>query len=86
MWVSGGAPGALVSTRVFSAIAGHDVPDSGSANVPVVDHSVDVRRGLDGSRIGVRPDCFFHHLQAPVHAAIKDALDALTGLGAGEFD
>ena len=67
---------------MFSAIAGHDVRDPGSANVPVVDYSADLRRGVDGLRIGVVPDYFFHHLQAPVHAAIKDALDTLTGLGA----
>lgn len=67
---------------LFSAIAGHDLRDPGSAHVPVVDYSADLRRGVEGLRIGVIPDYFFHHLQAPVHAAVTAALETFTGLGA----
>jgi len=67
---------------MFSAIAGHDVRDPGSANIPVVDYAVDVRRGVEGLRIGVVPDYFFHNLQAPVHAALTDALQTLVEMGA----
>jgi len=67
---------------MFSAIAGHDVRDPGSANVPVVDYAVDVLRGVEGLRIGVVPDYFFHNLQAPVHAALTDALQTLVEMGA----
>lgn len=71
---------------LFSAIAGHDLRDPGSAYVPVVDYSADLRRGVEGLRIGVIPDYFFHHLQAPVHAAVIAALETFTGLGARVVD
>jgi len=71
---------------LFSAIAGHDVRDPGSANVQVVDYSADLRRGVEGLRIGIIPDYFFHHLQAPVHAAVTAALETFTGTGARVVD
>ena len=67
---------------MFNAIAGHDPRDTGTANVPVVDYTSDLGRGVRGLRVGVIPDYFFHHLQAPVHEAVTAALDTLTGLGA----
>ncbi len=71
---------------LFSAIVGHDLRDPGSANVQVVDYFADLRRGVEGVRIGVIPDYFFHHLQAPVHAAVMAALETFTGLGARVVD
>jgi aspartyl-tRNA(Asn)/glutamyl-tRNA(Gln) amidotransferase subunit A len=67
---------------MFNAIAGHDPRDAGTANVPVVDYTSDLGRGVQGLRVGIIPDYFFHHLQAPVHDAVRSALDTLTGLGA----
>ena len=67
---------------MFGAIAGHDPKDEGSAAVPVVDYTADLDCGVQGIRIGVVPGYFFDHLQPPVEAAVRDALDALTGLGA----
>jgi aspartyl-tRNA(Asn)/glutamyl-tRNA(Gln) amidotransferase subunit A len=71
---------------MFSAIAGHDPRDPGSAHVPVVDYSADLRRGVDGLRIGIIPDYFFHHLQPPVYTAVMAALETLTGMGARIVD
>jgi aspartyl-tRNA(Asn)/glutamyl-tRNA(Gln) amidotransferase subunit A len=71
---------------MFNTIAGHDPRDAGTANVPVVDYTSDLGRGVQGLRVGIIPDYFFHHLQAPVHAAVTSALDTLTGLGATRID
>ncbi len=71
---------------MFGAIAGHDPRDEASATVPVVEYTADLRRGVDGIRLGVVPGYFFHHLQPPVHDAVKGALETLTGLGARVVD
>jgi aspartyl-tRNA(Asn)/glutamyl-tRNA(Gln) amidotransferase subunit A len=71
---------------MFNALAGHDPRDAGSARVPVVDYTADLGRGVEGLRIGVIPDYFFHHLQPPVESAVRSALDTLTGLGAATVD
>lgn len=71
---------------MFNALAGHDPRDAGSARVPVVDYTADVDRGVEGLRIGVIPDYFFHHLQPPVESAVRSALGTLTGLGATTVD
>ncbi len=42
--------------------------------------------GVKGLRIGVVPGYFFHHLQPPVHDAVKGALKTLQGLGAEVVD
>jgi aspartyl-tRNA(Asn)/glutamyl-tRNA(Gln) amidotransferase subunit A len=71
---------------IFNAIAGHDPKDGGSAFKPVVDYTGDLNRGVKGLRIGIVPGYFFHHLQPPVHDAVKGALKALEGLGATVVD
>ena len=67
---------------MFNAIAGHDPRDDASAPVPVVDYTADLRRGVQGLRIGVVPGYFFHHLQPPVHDAVREGLDVFRELGA----
>lgn len=67
---------------MFNAIAGHDPLDAGTAQVAVEDYTADLRRGVDGLRIGVIPDYFFAHLQKPVHDAVSAALDTLQAAGA----
>ncbi len=71
---------------VFSAIAGHDLRDAGSVNVPVADYAADLGRGVDGLRVGIIPGYFFEHLQAPVHDAVTAALRTFTSLGARVVD
>lgn len=71
---------------VFNAIAGHDANDGGSMLEPVPDYTADLRKGVKGLRIGVVPGYFFHHLQPPVHDAVKGALTTFEGIGATVTD
>ena len=71
---------------MFSAIAGHDSNDPTSATIGVADYMATLNRGVEGLRIGVVPDYFFHHLQAPVHSAVKSALQTFEDLGARVVD
>jgi aspartyl-tRNA(Asn)/glutamyl-tRNA(Gln) amidotransferase subunit A len=71
---------------MFNAIAGHDPKDEASATVPVTDYTTDLERGVTGIRIGVVPGYFFHHLQPPVHEAVKAAVETLERLGATVAD
>jgi len=67
---------------LFNAMAGHDPNDGGSLLQVVPDYTGDLQRGVKGLRIGVVPRYFFHHLQPPVHDAVKAALGTFEGLGA----
>lgn len=67
---------------MFNVLAGHDRLDRGSAELPVDDYTADLQRGVQGVRIGVVPDYFFHHLQSPVHDAVQGALSQFEKLGA----
>jgi len=71
---------------MLAAIAGHDPKDDGSASVPVTEYTAGLRRGIEGVRIGVVPGYFFHHLQPPVHDAVREALRIFEGLGATVVD
>ena len=71
---------------MFSAIAGHDPKDATTARAPVADYMVGLGDGLAGLRIGVVPGYFFHHLQPPVHDAVRGALDRMVALGAQLVD
>lgn len=67
---------------MFSVIAGRDASDPTTAQVPVHDYLSGLKQGVKGLRIGVVPGYFFHHLQPPVHAALKSALSTFESLGA----
>ena len=67
---------------MFNAIAGHDPKDASTSRAPVVDYTQALNRGVKGLRIGIVPGYFFHHLQRPVHDAVKAGLKTLEGLGA----
>lgn len=71
---------------VFQSIAGHDPKDQNSARILVNDYLTNLRKPLKGIRIGVVPGYFFHHLQQPVHDAVKEALDVYKELGAEIVD
>ncbi|MDO5668215.1 MAG: amidase [Alcaligenaceae bacterium] len=71
---------------VFQSIAGHDPKDQNSARVLVSDYLTNLRKPLKGLRIGVVPGYFFHHLQQPVHDAVKKALEVYEELGAEIID
>ncbi len=67
---------------MFSVVAGHDVNDPATAKVPVQDYLAGLGDGIEGLRIGVVPGYFFHHLQPPVHDAVRSALSTFETLGA----
>ena len=71
---------------MFSCIAGHDPRDPTTAKVGVADCQAGLGRGVRGLRIGIVPDYFFHHLQRPVHDAVRSALDTYEQLGAHLVD
>lgn len=71
---------------MFSAIAGHDPRDPATATTAVSDYTRKLVKGARGLRIGVVPGYFFHHLQKPVHDAVKAALTAFEGMGAHVVD
>lgn len=67
---------------MFGAIAGHDPKDPSTARQPTQDYLAGLDEGLGGMRIGIVPGYFFHHLQKPVHDAVRAALDTMVSLGA----
>ena len=71
---------------MFGVMAGHDSKDPASAARPCPDYGATLNDGVRGLRIGVVPGYFFHHLQPPVHAAVRAALATLEGLGAQLVD
>lgn len=74
------------NARMLNVVAGHDPLDNGSADVVVADYTAELDRGVDGIRIGVVPDYFFHHLQPPVRDGVQSALRTLEGIGAKVVD
>ena len=71
---------------MFGVMAGHDSHDPASAARPCPDYLAGLNDGVRGLRIGVVPGYFFHHLQPPVHDAVRVALDTFRGLGAQLVD
>ena len=65
---------------IFQVIAGHDPNDEASARTPVPSYLAQLERGVRDIRIGIVPDYYFSHLQAPVHDAVRAAVQALRGL------
>ncbi|MCK6550329.1 Asp-tRNA(Asn)/Glu-tRNA(Gln) amidotransferase subunit GatA [Myxococcota bacterium] len=66
----------------LQVIAGHDVRDSTSADVPVPDYGAALGRGVKGLRVGVPAEYFGAGLDAEVDGAVRAALDVLRALGA----
>jgi len=71
---------------LLQVIAGYDLYDSTSANVPVPDYSNGIDSGVDGLRIGIPKEYFAAGLNADVHKALKDALKVYERLGAKVID
>jgi aspartyl-tRNA(Asn)/glutamyl-tRNA(Gln) amidotransferase subunit A len=66
---------------LLQAIAGHDPKDSTSVNEPVPDYQERLGREIKGLKIGVPKEFFGAGLDPEVEAAVKAALQTLTGLG-----
>jgi aspartyl-tRNA(Asn)/glutamyl-tRNA(Gln) amidotransferase subunit A len=72
---------------LLQALAGHDVKDSTSANVPVENYSDALRRGVKGLRIGIpREYMQLAGMDAQVASAVQTALKQLESLGATLVD
>ena len=66
---------------IFTHMAGYDLLDATSQDVPVPDlHLQD--GSLDGLRVGVPEEYFISGIQPEVEAAIRQAIEVLHGLGA----
>jgi aspartyl-tRNA(Asn)/glutamyl-tRNA(Gln) amidotransferase subunit A len=68
--------------RVMTVIAGHDPRDPTSAREPVPDFEAALTGDIRGQRIGVPANVFFDDADAPVTAAIEQALSVLQARGA----
>lgn len=71
---------------ILQVIAGYDLHDSTSANVPVPDYLNGIDSGINGLRIGIPKEYFAAGLNADVLKALKDALKVYEHLGAKIID
>lgn len=71
---------------MLQAMAGFDPRDAGSADRACDDYARALEGGCRHLRIGIVPDYFFTHLQPPVLAALRQALDIYIDLGARLVD
>jgi aspartyl-tRNA(Asn)/glutamyl-tRNA(Gln) amidotransferase subunit A len=67
---------------LLNAICGHDPRDATSAPVDTPDFTTDLRKGIDGLRIGVPREYFVDSMTAGVRDAVTAAARTLEGLGA----
>ena len=67
---------------MLGAIAGHDPNDPTSADLPVPDYEAALTGDLRGVRIGLAETYFLDGADAPVVAAVEQALAVLAGRGA----
>ena len=71
---------------LLRVIAGYDLHDSTSVNVPVPDYLDRIDSGVDGLRIGIPKEYFTDAFNADVYKALKDALKIYQRLGAQVVD
>ncbi|PZR70336.1 MAG: Asp-tRNA(Asn)/Glu-tRNA(Gln) amidotransferase GatCAB subunit A [Candidatus Dormiibacter spiritus] len=72
---------------MLQAIAGHDLEDSGSADVPVPDYTAEIDAGVDGLVIGIERDhSLYPGVKDAVRAAAGDVIDELRRRGARVVD
>jgi aspartyl-tRNA(Asn)/glutamyl-tRNA(Gln) amidotransferase subunit A len=69
------------AATVMSLIAGRDENDSTSAAVPVVDYRSEIRKPLEGLRIGVPDDYFGEGLDSEVRDQVQAGIALLEKLG-----
>jgi aspartyl-tRNA(Asn)/glutamyl-tRNA(Gln) amidotransferase subunit A len=73
---------AIDVARVMSVIAGYDVDDPVSVDVPVPDYTAGIDGGIDGLRVGVPRGFFFAEADPEVEALVRAAAEQLARLGA----
>jgi aspartyl-tRNA(Asn)/glutamyl-tRNA(Gln) amidotransferase subunit A len=67
---------------VLGIIAGHDPLDSTSVDLPVPDYAAELRRSIEGLRVGIPAEYFIEGLDPEVEAAVRSAIEVLEKLGA----
>lgn len=67
---------------LLNALAGHDPPDLGSADLPVPDFNATLSRGAAGLRVGILRDYFFENVDPEVANAVEAAAALLGTSGA----
>lgn len=71
---------------LLNVIAGYDVQDSTSANVPVPDYTGFIGKDVKGLRIGIPKEYFVKGLDPEVNQAIQKAIEVFKDLGAQCFE
>jgi aspartyl-tRNA(Asn)/glutamyl-tRNA(Gln) amidotransferase subunit A len=71
---------------VLGVISGRDTHDATTADVAVPDYSAEIKRGLEGARIGVPRELFGEGLDAEVRASVERAIEVYRELGAEIVD
>ncbi len=71
---------------MMNAIAGHDEKDSTSANVPVPDYTVEMKKSIKGLKIGIPKEFFPDEMNKEVSEAVKKAIEQLKSLGAEVYE
>jgi aspartyl-tRNA(Asn)/glutamyl-tRNA(Gln) amidotransferase subunit A len=74
------------AAMVLETIAGRDVHDATTADMPVPDYSAELDREIKGMRIGVARALLGQGLDEEVRSAIEKAIDAYRDLGAEIVD
>ncbi len=67
---------------LLGAIAGHDPRDSTSVDCPVPDYQAELKRGVEGMRIGLPAEYFIAGIDPQVRRAVDEAIDVYRRLGA----
>jgi len=67
---------------ILPYIAGHDIKDSTSADIPVPDYLSELSGNLKGKKIGVPKEYFIEGIDSDVETAVRAAIDKLSELGA----
>ena len=63
-------------------MAGYDLEDPASVDVPVPDFCAEIESGVDGLRMGLCEDLTFVEIDSAVREAFNEAVDVLRHLGA----
>jgi aspartyl-tRNA(Asn)/glutamyl-tRNA(Gln) amidotransferase subunit A len=67
---------------IFPHLAGYDLRDATTLDVPVPEMALEKNDSLDGLRVGVPQEYFIRGIQLDVEAGIRQAIDVLHSLGA----
>ena len=70
------------SAILLNAIAGHDVSDSTSADVPVPDFTAVIGQDIKGMKVGIPREYFIEGIDKEVEAAVRQGVKQLESLGA----